>query len=200
MKSKIFITIVVFLIVSCNNTDKTNSNSKFENKITATNMKENKNEQKKITDKIVAEIEEKLESMKNKSCIITVEGGYGDGMFYFYEDEKLCKISYEPGEVSEYYYFDKSGNLILAGTRQFHYQPWSLEINKFYISDLSIAFSYKCIKENDVNDPCNDTEFEDNQIISEFENNIPSRLNSFSKSLTDWPDIEKKLKELAKEK
>ena len=160
-------------------------------------MMEIQNEQKIKIDKIVEEIEDGLELMKMTSCIITLKDGYGDGLFNFHEEGILSKILYQPGEISEYYYFDKSNNLILAGTKKTNYQPYSIDINNFYISDLKIIAAYKCTKTEE-NERCNEIIIEDEQLISNFENTIPSRLESFSKSLKAWPANEKKLLALGK--
>ncbi len=158
---------------------------------------DSQNEQKLMIDTTVTEIDTGLEKMKMKSCIITVKDGYGDGMFYFYDEGNFSKLLYQPGEISEYYYFDKSNNLILAGTKRTNYQPYSIDTNNFYISNLKIIGAYKCTKTDD-NDNCSETIIKDEQLISDFEDNIPDRLESFSKSLKSWPAIEKKLLAVAK--
>ena len=194
MKKLLFI-IITLIFISCSNTNQ-NSNSDSQN----TNNQKNDSEIKTEIDNIIKEIDNSKDNLKTINGIATVKDDFGDFNAFYYDEENICLLTYSGSGPTEYYYFTKNASLCFAKTGEYHYQPWSYEENKFYISEGKITDSYKCIRENDVNEPCNDIKLEDKKLIADFEKKIPDRIKNLTKSIKDWPKLENALIELNKNK
>ncbi len=202
MNKILLLLAVSIMLFSCgggNNNEVSDSNSDSKETTNLNEMKTNNLDLSEI-DKIVEEIDNSKDNLKTANGIATVEGGYGDFNAYYYNEENVCLLVFEPGGVTEYYYFTKDAKLCFAKTGEYHYQPWRYEENRYYISGGKIFDAYKCIRENDISDPCNAKKLEDKQLISDFENKIPSQIKNLTKSITDWPKLEEALIEISKNK